>query len=345
VTAATAATADRKAFHDFIARHKKFLLTTHINPDGDAIGSEVALALWLQGHGREVRVLNDSVLPPQFAFLANGVRFESWEAELAEQRFNEADAFIVLDTSNRQRVGRVCQTLERSLIPVAVVDHHVSHAGFGQVNVIEPEASATGEILFELFREAGGDITRPIAEALYVALMTDTGSFRYSNTDPHAHRMAAELLGHGLDPQTLHAQVHAHASAGRIRFFGEVLARLEMDAGGRLVILEALPEQFQRHGLVGADTDGLVDMPRTIAGVDVVVLFSEVEPGRTKVSLRSTGRVAIDQVASRLGGGGHLHAAGVMLHGTVAEARARIMPDLLRIVTAGDPGAPAGQRP
>jgi len=331
------ATTERQAFHAFVERHRKFLLTTHINPDGDAIGSEVALGLWLQGRGCQVSVLNDSVLPPQFAFLANGLRFEAWETELGERRFNEADAFIVLDTSNRQRIGRVCQTLERSLIPVAVIDHHVSHEGFGQVNVIEPGASATGEILFELFGEAGGGITRPIAEALYVALMTDTGSFRYSNTDPTAHRMAAELLAYGLDPQQLHAQVHAHASAGRIRFFGEVLARLELEADGRLVILEAVPEQFQRHGLVGADTDGLVDMPRTIAGVDVVVLFSEVEPGRTKVSLRSTGRVAIDQAASRLGGGGHLHAAGVMLHGTVAEARARMLPELRRIVTADDP--------
>jgi phosphoesterase RecJ-like protein len=164
--------------------------------------------------------------------------------------------------------------------------------------------------------------------------MTDTGSFRYSNTDTHAHRMAAELLSHGLDPQRLHAQVHSHASAGRLRFFGEVLSALELLADGRLVTLEAAPEQFQRHGLVGADTDGLVDLPRTIAGVEVVALFSEVEAGKVKVSLRSTGRVAIDQVCSRLGGGGHVHAAGVLLRGNRAEARARILPELERLIRA-----------
>jgi len=272
------------------------------------------------------------------------VRIETWESELGEQRFAEADAFVVLDTSNRQRIGRVVQTLDRSTIPVAVIDHHVSHArGFGQVNVIEPEASATGEILWDLFREAGGGITPPIAEALYVALMTDTGSFRYSNTDPHAHRMAADLLGHGLDPQRLHALVHTHASAGRLRFFGEVLAKLELLADGRLAVLEATPEQFQRHGLVGADTDGLVDMPRTIAGLEVVALFSEADAGKVKVSMRSTGRVSVDGVASRLGGGGHVHAAGVLLRGSMAQARERILPELVRLAQQAAAGDLAGR--
>ena len=255
--------------------------------------------------------------------------FEVFDPGVAEQRLVEADALIVLDTSNRQRIGRLAPLLDRTTIPVAVVDHHVSHArGFGHVNVIEPEASATGEILFELFRQVPGTVTEEIAEALYIALMTDTGSFRYSNTDTHAHRMAAELLGYGLDPQRLWSQVHAQASAGRLRFFGEVLSALELDVDGRLVVLDARPEQFQRHGLVGADTDGLVDMPRSIVGVEAVVLFSEVEPGKVKVSLRSTGRVAIDTIASKLGGGGHVHAAGVLLRGTRAEARERVLPEL-----------------
>jgi phosphoesterase RecJ-like protein len=128
-----------------------------------------------------------------------------------------------------------------------------------------------------------------------------------------------------------------------LRFFGEVLTALEVLEGGRIIVLEAAPEQFQRHGLVGADTEGLVDMPRSIAGVDVVALFSEVEAGRVKVSLRSNGRVAIDRVVSRFGGGGHAHAAGVMLRGTRAEARERVLPELVRLVSEGSgAGAPAG---
>ena len=335
----------RAAFHEFVARHRHFLLTTHINPDGDGLGSEVALALWLRGQGKAVHVLNDSVVPAAFVFLTQDQPMDVFESELAEERFTAADALIVLDTSNRQRIGRLGPLLDRHAIPIAVVDHHVSHAnGFGHVNVIEPEASATGEILFDLIREAGSTLTPAIGEALYVALMTDTGSFRFSNTDSHAHRMAAELLGLGLDPQRLHAQVHSHASAARLRFFGEVLARLEMLDEGRIVVLEASPEQFQRHGLQGSDTDGLVDMPRNIAGVDVVALFSEVEPGKVKVSLRSTGRVAIDQICTRYGGGGHPHAAGVLLRGSREEARGRILPELTRLIEAAPPaglGSPA----
>jgi bifunctional oligoribonuclease and PAP phosphatase NrnA len=338
------ASPDRAAFHAFVERHQRFLLTTHINPDGDGLGSEVAVALWLRARGRSVRVLNDSALPDAFTFLAREQPIEAFEDALAEQLFAQADALVVLDTSNRQRIGRLAPVVDRHAIAVAVVDHHVTHSrGFGQVNVIEPDASSTGELVYDLINEAGGAITPAIAEALYVALMTDTGSFRYSNTDTHAHRMAADLLSHGLDPQRLHAQVHSHASAARLRFFGEVLARLDLLANGRLVVLEASPEQFQHHGLMGPDTEGLVDLPRSIAGVEAVALFSELEPGKIKVSMRSTGRVAIDQVAARLGGGGHPHAAGVLMRGTRADARARILPELQRVIETLDdtPGAPA----
>ncbi len=320
---------DHQAFHAFVAAHTRFLLTTHINPDGDGLGSEVALAGWLRALGKQVHVLNDSVVPTAFTFLTLGQPLEVFEPELAEQRFGECDAIVVLDTSNRQRIGRLAPLLDRRPIAIAVVDHHVTHQrGFGEVNVVEPTASSTGEIVFDLVREAAGTITLPMAEALYVALMTDTGSFRFSNTDSHAHHMAAELLALGVDPQRMHSTVHAHASAGRLRFFGEVLASMQMAGDGRIVVLEAAPAQFQRHGLVAADTEGLVDMPRNIAGVDVVALFSEVEPGKVKVSLRSTGRVSIDRVCSQLGGGGHPHAAGVLLRGSREEARELILPAL-----------------
>lgn len=333
---------DRRAFHAFVSRHSRFLLTTHVNPDGDGLGSEMAMALWLRAQGKQVRVLNDSVVPTAFTFLTAEQTFESFEPLTAPEVFAGCDAMIVLDTSNPHRIGRLAGVLEAQPLPLAVVDHHVTHQeGFGQVNVIEPEASSTGELVFELIREAGGTITLAMAEALYVALMTDTGSFRFSNTDSHAHRMAAELLALGVDPQRMHSTVHAHASAGRLRFFGEVLAALALRADGRVVVLEAAPEQFQRHGLTSADTEGLVDMPRNISGVDVVALFSEVEPGKVKVSLRSTGRVAIDQVCARLGGGGHPHAAGVLLRATRAEALARVMPALEALV---DAPAPAVER-
>src|SRR5262249_49344499 len=197
----TPASPERRALHEWIARHQRFLLTTHINPDGDGIGSEVAFARWLRTLGKSARILTAWVTPAAFLFLVEDEAIEVYTPELAEQRFSEADALIVLDTSNRQRIGRLAPIIDRHAIAVAVIDHHVSHAhGFGQVNLIEPEVAATGELVFDLIREHGSAIDRPMAEALYVALMTDTGGFRYSNTDSHAHRMAAELLALGLDP-------------------------------------------------------------------------------------------------------------------------------------------------
>ncbi len=330
--------AERAALLAFLERHSRFLLTTHINPDGDGLGSEIALALWLRARGKTVAILNDSPVPAAFHFLTDGRGVEEYELELAERRFGEADALVVLDTSNRQRIGRLAPVIDRHVIAVAIVDHHASHVnGFGQVNVVEPEASSTGEIVWELIRDGGGTITVEIAEALYVALMTDTGSFRYSNADGDAHRMAADLLDRGIDPQRIHARVHSHATPGRLRFFGEVLGSMQVVEDGRIVVLEAAPDQFQRHGLVGADTEGLVDLPRTIVGVEVVALFSEVEPGKVKVSLRSTGRAEIDAVCTALGGGGHKHAAGVLLRGSREDAKRRVLPELARRVAALDP--------
>ncbi len=331
-------TPERRAFHEFVDRHRRFLLTSHVNPDGDSLGSEVAMARWLRSRGKDVRVLNDSPVPAAFVFLQRLYPLEVFAPERAQQALASVDAVIVLDVSSRQRIGRLDSLLEPLPLPIAVVDHHVPHAGrFGEVSVIEPEASATGEIVYDLIRESGSELDPALAEALYVALMTDTGSFRYSNTDSHAHRMAADLLGHGLEPERIHAQVTSLASAARLRFFGEVLSALELAEDGRVVVLDAAPEQFRRHGLTGADTEGLVDMPRSIVGVEAVVLFSEAEAGKVKVSLRSTGRIAVDGIAIGLGGGGHPHAAGATVADTREHARAHVLSELHRLVAGLEP--------
>jgi phosphoesterase RecJ-like protein len=331
---------ERAALHAFVARHQRFLLTTHVNPDGDAIGSEVATARWLRAAGKTVRVLNDSPTPRAFGWLADEGPVEQYTEALAETRFAEADALVVIDTGNKQRIGRLADHIGRHAIAVAIVDHHVTHDGFGQVNVIEPQCAAAAVLVYELMREAGVAVDDVSAIALYVGLATDTGNFRYSNTDARALRMAADLVEQGVDVSDVMSRVHQSAPPGRLRFFGEALSALEMRHGGQLVVLEATPEQFQRHGLSGADTEGLVDLPRAIEGVEAVALFSEVEPDRVKVSLRSTGRVNIDGVCARLGGGGHPHAAGVMLRGPREQARARVLPELERLLSELPPVTP-----
>jgi bifunctional oligoribonuclease and PAP phosphatase NrnA len=333
----------RAALHEFVQRHQRFLLTTHINPDGDAIGSEIAFARLLRALGKDVRILNDSPTPHAFGWLADAGPVEVYEESLAEQRFAEADALVVLDTSNRQRIGRLAHHIDRHAIAVAIVDHHATHDGFGQVNVVEPDCAAAAVLVYELMAEAGVTPDAIAADALYVGLATDTGWFRYTNTDARSLRMAAALVEAGVDSALVNMRVSQTAPAGRLRFFGEALSALEMRHGGQLVVLEVAPEQFARHGLVGADTEGLVDLPRAIEGVEAVALFSEVEPGKVKVSLRSTGRVAIDGVCARLGGGGHLHAAGVQLRGTREQARERVLPEVERLLSELPPPTSKGR--
>ena len=340
MTARAPATPQRAALHAFLAKHERVLLTTHINPDGDAIGSEVAFARLLRAQGKHVRVLNDSPTPHAFTWLGLEGPVEVYTEELAERCFAEASALVVLDTGNKQRIGRLANHLDRHAIAIAIVDHHVTHDGFGQVNVIEPACAAAAVLVYELMLEAGVEPDPVAADALYVGIATDTGNFRYSNTDARVLRMAADLVERGVAAAEVSARVSQSAPPGRLRFFGEALAALEMRHGGQLVVVEVAPEQFARHGLVGADTEGLVDMPRIIEGVEAVALFSEVEPGKVKVSLRSTGRVNVDGVCSQLGGGGHPHAAGVQLRGTREQARARILPELERLLSQLPPLAP-----
>ena len=334
----------RAELHAFLARHQRFVLTTHVNPDGDAIGSEVGFARWLASMGKTVWILNDSPTPQAFQYLLEGQTFDVYDEARCEQRFAEADALVVLDTSNRQRIGRLAHHLDRHLLPIAIVDHHATHDGFGQVNVIETDQAATASLVFDLMREAGHAPDALSAEALYVGLATDTGNFRYSNTDTRAHEMAAAMIRAGVRPEVTHERIHATAPAGRIRFFGEALAALQMLEGGRIALLEVAPEQFTRHGLSGPDTEGLVDMPRAILGVEVVALVSEVDPGKVKVSLRSSGRLSIDGVCQKYGGGGHAHAAGVQMRCSREEAKARIVPELSRLLAELDAAAGGGGR-
>ena len=170
-----AASPSRAALHDWLSKHRRLLLTTHVNPDGDAIGSEIAFARWRRAAGQEVRILNDSPTPNAFRWLTEENPVETYDEALAEARFSEADALIVLDTGNKQRIGKLSHHLDRHAIAIAIVDHHVTHEGFGHVNVIEPQLAATACLVYELMLEAGAAIDPRTAEALYVGLSTDTG--------------------------------------------------------------------------------------------------------------------------------------------------------------------------
>lgn len=328
---------DFGAFDALVAAKRNFVLTTHVNPDGDGLGSEVALALWLAALGRKVTILNDGAMPDNFEFLGGLFPVETFTLERAEQVFADAEVAVVLDMQNEERLGRLRPYLSRPGVTVAILDHHVGTPSFGHVHLVLPEKAATGELVYDLVRRTPGALTRPMAEALYTALVTDTGSFRHSNTDPDVHLMAARLLELGVESAVIQSWIHRHRHMNRLRFVGHMLMNLRTSDDGTVAWFEVTPELFTRYDVDSTDTEGLVDFPRTVPGVEAVMLLTDLGDGRVKASMRSSGRVDVQRVAQLFGGGGHRFAAGATLDGPLEAAGTRLRAALAEAVAALDP--------
>lgn len=300
-------------------------LTTHVNPDGDGLGSEIALLHLLRAQGVTCCITNPTPTPPRFDFLLAEIPGADHTAE-AIKELRRADLIIVLDISDLGRLGMLAEAVRTRGVPVACIDHHV---GLGVLpdgpRYVDPNASATGELVFEIAMANDWPLTAPIARALYVALLTDTGGFRFSNTKPRTLRIAADLLETGVDPEQIYLDVYASAPAGRPRLFAEALQTLVVEPEHRLSWITVPPGALERHGVSSDDLDGVVEFARSIEGVRMALLFREVSQGRIKISLRSVGGVDVAAFARRYGGGGHMKAAGLAMAGTLGEVQSTIL--------------------
>src|SRR3954451_23275676 len=220
----------------------------------------------------------------------------------------------------------VSDTVKQDGVPVAFVDHHISSGVLpAGPRYVDPDAAATGELIFEIARANDWPLTQAVARALYVALLTDTGGFRFSNTRPRTLRVAAELLEVGVDPEEIYPEVYARAPEGRPRLFAEALQTLVVEPEYGLAWVTVPPGAIERLGVSSDDLEGVVEFPRSIEGVRMALLFREVSQGRIKVSLRSVGDVDVAAFAKPFGGGGHTKAAGLALHGSLAEVQATVL--------------------
>ena len=312
-----------------LARHlvpgKHVCLTTHVNPDGDGLGSEVGLAHLLLALGVDVTVANPTPTPERFSFLFDGLPGIDRTAE-AIKTLRTADIIVVLDISDLGRLGMLSQTVAGRGVPVACIDHHVSPGTLPDgPRYVDPAAAATGELVCEIALANRWPLTPQVARALYVALITDTGGFRFSNTHPRTLRIAAELLETGLDPEDIYLEVYANAPKGRPRLLAETLETLVVEDDAGLAWVTVPPGALERHQVGVDDLDGVVEFPRSVAGVRMAILFREMSQGRVKVSLRSVGDVDVAAFAKPYGGGGHKHAAGVALSGSLPEVQSTIL--------------------
>ena len=301
-------------------------LTTHVTPDGDGIGAELCLLGHLRALGIDGRVINTEPLPVKYRFLDPEGAVEVFDAARHDAFLRGADLIFMLDNSATSRMGPLEPSIRASRAVTVCIDHHNVVEPFWKVNIIDPEACATGELVFQIIKAMGGQVGRNAAQAAYVSLVTDTGYFRFSKTSPRCHEAAAEMLAAGVSPPLVYEEVFERNSAAILRLGGVAMADLRQEEGGRFAWVSLTYEQVMRCGAETEDTSDIVNELLSIEGVRVAALFKEMDGGRTKLSFRSKGQIDVNRLASRFGGGGHTNAAGAVFEGGLEETMRRVLP-------------------
>jgi phosphoesterase RecJ-like protein len=301
---------------DLIRKSRRFIVASHVSPDGDAIGSELAICSVLKRLGKSAKVMSENGIPSNFAFLDGS-------SEVGPAQNMEADAAIVVDSSDLERTGNVAPVLARCPI-IVNIDHHKSNTGFGTVNLVDHSAGSTAEIVYRLLKMLAAPLTGGEADALFSGIMTDTGCFRFPTTSSSTMRVAAELLDLGAEPYRLATEIFWNRSVSGIKLLSRALGTIETALGGRIATMEVTRDMLESSGADQLDTEGFANYPRLIGGVLVGILLREMDKGTYRVSLRSKESVDVNEIARAFGGGGHRTAAGFRIKGELGDAKRRI---------------------
>lgn len=316
---------------EVIRAKQRFVLSSHSRPDGDAIGSQLAMAYALRRLGKDVRLVNgDAAPPPLMAF--PGVR----DIEISPTFEGETDAVLVMECGDLGRTG--VSGFERHF--VVNIDHHPGNRGYGQVNWFDSSASACGEMVFDIIQALGVRFTPDIATHIYLAILTDTGSFHYSNITPRTFGICGMMLDAGVDPVQVARTVYDSNNMGRLKLFGSVLSAMQIDPSGRIAALYLDHEMARAAGGTYEDTEGLINLPLTVKEILAVVFFKQVEGNEYRVSMRSKGNVDIGAVAKEFGGGGHKNAAGCGVNGAIDGLQKLFLEKVERAIQSRDGGRP-----
>jgi len=300
------------------------LVVSHINPDGDAVGSMMALGMALESLNIKTTLLNESAISDQYSFLP---KIETMVRSIGDVR--EYDAAVVLDCGEMERVGKSAAAIGR--IPLVVnIDHHVTNTMFGDYRIIDANACATAEILFHLITEMDVQINKEIATAIYTGILTDTGSFRFSNTTASVFDICAKMVGFGADPAEIAENIYQTHSFARVKLLKLALESIELLNDKRIGLMRITRDMIEKAGASPHDMDGFIDYPRGIKNVEVAALIKELDGGRPgdapfyHVSLRSSGNVDVAAFASQYGGGGHARAAAFDSNSSVSDLKSMI---------------------
>lgn len=304
-------------FAQLIRKHERFLLTTHVMPDGDGLGSEMALHGYLRKTGKRSIVMNASPTPEKFQLVDPRGEIQIFSPG---QKLPAVEAVFVLDTSDWKMLGPMAEPIRALGVPVVFVDHHVPELDDLDNHLIDEQYASTGELVYAFLRHLRADIDGDIALAVYVSILTDTASFRYKRTSARSHQVAAELLQKGVSPESVYQYIYGRDSLAKIRLFGQVLADIKSSSDERIAWLIVPRDMRAFHKATVEDTEAFVNQLTLMANVDIGIMFREEDDGRIKVSLRGRGEIPVVGIAKKFGGGGHRHAAGMKLTMSLEEA-------------------------
>jgi bifunctional oligoribonuclease and PAP phosphatase NrnA len=312
---------------DLISKNDRFLVTTHVRPDGDALGSEVGIAGILRQHGKDVRVVNSSLTPPRYDFLdPHGSFFEHFGDDVRPADLSDRQAIIILDLSSWGQLGDMAEFVRGFPGPRLVIDHHVSQDDLGATYLKDSKAEATGTLVLRATRALRTKISPEMANGLLTAIAMDTGWFRHPSTSPQTLLDAAELVEAGARVDEIYRLLFERNTLGRLKMMGETLAALQTDFGGRIAYTVVTREDFLRTGAIPPDTEDLVDFTVSVRGVEVGLLFIEQRGGGIKMSVRTrVDTFDCSKLTARFGGGGHRAAAGATLPDPLSEALPRVL--------------------
>jgi bifunctional oligoribonuclease and PAP phosphatase NrnA len=302
-----------------LRRSQSFCIVGHVRPDGDCIGSQLALALALRKRGRQVVCWNEDPIPRKLAFLDPDQLLQP------PAPGHSFDCVIATDCASLKRLGRAadCIGLRKCFINI---DHHRDNNAYADLNWIAPHAPSTGELIFQLFKSAGWAISPPVADCLFTAISTDTGSFQYPTTQPATYQIAGELVRRGANLARISDQVYQSSPLGRVRLLQHLYNRFRLSPDQRIAFLWLRQRDYQRTGAQPDDSEGLIDHIRSIEPVVVACLFEELEPNLIRISLRSkSDQVRVNEIAATFGGGGHRAAAGARVQGPPLTVQRRVL--------------------
>jgi len=324
-TVSTPATPDWARFDEIVRAHRRFLLTSHVRPDCDALGSELALAAVLESLGKDVLIANAQATPPNYRFLDPRGKLRKLGDGVSAAQCRACEVLVVLDTTAWAQLGAMGDVVREFPGVKLVIDHHVSGDDLGAELLKDTGAEATGRLVIEAADRLGVELTPEIARAAYVALATDTGWFRFASTGSGTLRLAARLVDAGARPADLYQDLYEQETLARLKLIGRALARATTELGGWLIYTHIARADFEASGALPSDSEDVINMTLSVAGTEVAVILVEQKSGGFKVSFRSRCELDCAEVARQLGGGGHKAAAGAFVEGTLEDARSRVL--------------------